>query len=100
MLLNNDGGSIFRRLPIAKFEPPFTPLFLTPHGLDFSQVARLYGVDYAQAQDGATFRQIFTTAVTGKQAMIIEVQTDGAIDLQHQQQLANMVVERITTHVQ
>lgn len=35
VLLNNNGGGIFRRLPIAKFEPEFTPLFLTPHDLGF-----------------------------------------------------------------
>ena len=41
VLLNNNSGSIFRRLPVAKFDPPFTALFLTPHGLDFSHVAQL-----------------------------------------------------------
>jgi len=100
VLLNNDGGSIFRRLPIAKFEPPFAALFLTPHGLDFSLVAQLYDVAYVQAQDLATFQQLFRAAVTGKQATIIEVQTDGATDLQQQQQITHLILERMSQYDQ
>lgn len=44
LLLNNGGGGIFNRLPLAPLDPPFTKLFLTPHGLDFSQVCQMYGL--------------------------------------------------------
>ena len=43
VLLNNDGGGIFQRLPVRQFEGAFHDYFLTPHGLDFAQVAELYG---------------------------------------------------------
>ena len=95
VLLNNNSGSIFRRLPVAKFEPPFTALFLTPHGLDFSHVAQLYGVTYLLANDYATFTRFFANAVTGGQPTIIEVQTDGAVDQQHQQTFSKRILERI-----
>ena len=49
VLLNNDGGGIFHRLPIHQFDPEFTEFFITPHGLDFSHSAKLYGLDYVQA---------------------------------------------------
>ena len=39
VLLNNNGGGIFHRLPVNAFDPPFTDLFITPHGLDFQHAA-------------------------------------------------------------
>jgi len=96
VLLNNDGGNIFRRLPVAKFEPPFTPLFLTPHGLDFRHVAQLYGIAYSKADDAAAFGDAIAHHMNGDQATIIEVRTDGDADLHHQQSLAQQIVERIT----
>jgi 2-succinyl-5-enolpyruvyl-6-hydroxy-3-cyclohexene-1-carboxylate synthase len=95
VLLNNNGGSIFRRLPVAKFDPPFTSLFLTPHGLDFRHVAQLYGITYLQAHDATTFAATFAHAVSGSQPTIIEVQTDGAADHQQQQNLVSTIIEGI-----
>ncbi|GMV06458.1 MAG: 2-succinyl-5-enolpyruvyl-6-hydroxy-3-cyclohexene-1-carboxylate synthase [Gemmatimonadota bacterium] len=44
VLVDNDGGGIFHLLPVREHEPWFTPLFATPHGLDFQHTARLFGV--------------------------------------------------------
>ncbi len=95
VLLNNNGGSIFRRLPVAKFEPEFTPLFLTPHDLDFSHVAQLYGLRYVCANDRATFQTTFQQSVTSNTPTLIEVQTDGASDQQHQQALSQQVINTV-----
>lgn len=46
IIINNDGGGIFQRLPISKFEPPFNELFVAPHGLTFEHAAKLYGINY------------------------------------------------------
>ena len=43
VVLNNDGGGIFRYLPIAKY-PEFERCFATPHGLQISGIARALGV--------------------------------------------------------
>lgn len=97
VLLNNDGGSIFRRLPVAKFEPQFTPLFLTPHGLDFTHVAQLYGLQHLRAADHATFQTAFLQSINGSRSTIIEVQTDGAADYQHQQVVGQKVLNAIAS---
>ena len=85
VLLDNNGGGIFRRLPIARFEPPFTQAFLTPHGLDFSHVAQMYGLEYIQAASypelTAILAEIFAPE-TKPLPRLIEVQTDSMIDLQ------------------
>lgn len=80
VLLNNGGGGIFRRLPVAQFEPPFTELFLTPHGLDFVHAARMYGFEHERVKDGDAFRQHFGAAVVARGRRIIEVVTDSARD--------------------
>lgn len=46
VLVDNDGGGIFHLLPVRAHEPHFTPLFATPHGLDFRHVAALHGLGF------------------------------------------------------
>lgn len=87
VLLNNNGGGIFRRLPINEHEPDFTRYFLTPHGLDFSHAARLYDVAYECVTDRATFRAAFANALASDRAQIIEVPTDAEADLQRRNAL-------------
>ncbi len=96
VLLNNDGGSIFRRLPIADFEPPFTELFRTPHGLDFAHAARLFAIDHLRADDRPSFEQALAASLGSDGARIIEVRTDGAADLQHQRALVQRVHEALS----
>lgn len=89
VLVNNNGGGIFSRLPISKFEPPFTQLFRTPHGLEFSPAAHLFGLAYSQVSDQDAFRQAFTEAAADlKNSHLIEVSTDVA---QHEQVRGEMM---------
>lgn len=99
VLLNNDGGGIFRRLPIAQFDPLFTELFRTPHGLDFCHVARLYDIAYEQAQEHAMLRDRLMQSIDGHAPTLIEVQTDGAADLQHQQALTQQINQEIAERI-
>ena len=80
IVTNNDGGGIFRRLPIARHDPPFTDLFLTPHGLTFSHAAALYGLAYAAVRDLAGLGAALANDRQPSAARLIEVITDGAAD--------------------
>ncbi|MFZ1755531.1 MAG: thiamine pyrophosphate-dependent enzyme, partial [Caldilineaceae bacterium] len=80
VLLHNDGGSIFRRLPIAGQEPAFTRLFLTPHGLDFAPVIRMYDLEHAQVSDRSALQSALAASFSNKRPTVIEVRTDGARD--------------------
>ena len=80
VLLNNNGGNIFRRLPIAEFEPAFTELFLTPHGLDFEPAAQMYGLAYTKAADRDSFQAALNHSIQDASPWIIEVSTDGIQD--------------------
>ncbi len=76
VLINNNGGGIFHRLPVARFEPPFKELFLTPHNLDFAPIAAMYGLDHQIAADHASFIAIFKKALAAESASVIEIRTD------------------------
>ena len=89
VILNNNGGGIFHRLPISQHEPPFTELFLTPHGLQFEHAARLYGLDYTRVTDRDRFRAMFNQPHPGPR--IIEVVTDGRSDYAIQQKIISSV---------
>jgi 2-succinyl-5-enolpyruvyl-6-hydroxy-3-cyclohexene-1-carboxylate synthase len=91
VLLNNNGGGIFHRLPIKDFDPPFTDLFVTPHGLEYEHAARLYGLDYVRTDDRNTFREAFSESVTNRLSRIIEIHTDAQNDLRRRNEIVEAV---------
>jgi 2-succinyl-5-enolpyruvyl-6-hydroxy-3-cyclohexene-1-carboxylate synthase len=88
VVVNNDGGGIFRFLPIGEHQPVFSPWFDSPHGLDFSGAAGMFSLPYVSvATDGdcaAAVREALregpASAVSrGRhRARIVEVQSDAA----------------------
>lgn len=87
VLLNNNGGGIFRRLPVHAFEPEFTDLFLTPHDLDFSHAARLHGIRHILAGSRQEFRTALAQSIGSGKSTIIEVPTDSLEDLRQRDRL-------------
>lgn len=92
VVINNDGGGLFRRLPIARHDPPFTDLFLTPHGLTFEHAAAMYGLQYVSVRSEEEFDTALN-AVFGKSTgpCLIEVKTDSASDFDQQQIIATAI---------
>jgi 2-succinyl-5-enolpyruvyl-6-hydroxy-3-cyclohexene-1-carboxylate synthase len=83
VVVNNDGGGIFHRLPIAGIDPPFTELFLTPHGLRFEHAAGLHGLRYARAESREQLQAVLREqwrAGHDAPAQLIEVITDSRAD--------------------
>ncbi len=78
ILLNNDGGGIFSFMPQADFPEHFEALFGTPHGLDFSHAARLYGAEFARPEDWPAFHDDVRRGLAGRGLTIVEVRTDRA----------------------
>ncbi len=92
VVINNDGGGIFHRLPVARHDPPFTELFLTPHGLTFEAAAAMYGLRYTTVSDAAGLRQALADAWQQSAAStLIEITTDGRADYAHMRAVANAV---------
>jgi 2-succinyl-5-enolpyruvyl-6-hydroxy-3-cyclohexene-1-carboxylate synthase len=95
VLINNDGGGIFHRLPIAQFDPPFSELFLTPHGLQFEPVVRMFGAHYQKAATREAFRQSFQEALQAEQSWVIEVPTDSVQHEEMRRKIIRQVGEQL-----
>ena len=91
VVLNNNGGGIFRRLPIAAIEPPFTDLFLTPHNLDFAHAARLYNLDFVRVTNRDEFRQALGASLYNAVPTLLELVTNGRCDHEHRLALIKAV---------
>jgi len=76
VLVDNDGGGIFHKLPIEDFDPPFTDLFRTPHGLDFAPTADLYDLEFVPVDGREAFVSAFEDSVASEGTQVIAVEFD------------------------
>lgn len=89
VVINNDGGGIFHRLPIARHDPPFTELFLTPHGLSFDHAAAMYDLQYRAVEDEQAFEGALAEALDASaEPWLIEIKTDSAADYRQHLEIA------------
>jgi len=73
VVVNNDGGGIFHTLPVRDFEPSFTRYFVTPHGLDLGDVARLYRLRYERMDGRNGFGERLRALVGLGEPFLLEV---------------------------
>jgi len=93
VLLNNDGGGIFHKLPIESFDPPFTEQFKTPHGLDFGPTGDIYGLEFRRADSEADV----VAAIEATGPTVVEVQTDAADSHRVRDQLHDRVCQELAS---
>ncbi|GAB4548257.1 MAG: 2-succinyl-5-enolpyruvyl-6-hydroxy-3-cyclohexene-1-carboxylic-acid synthase [Anaerolineales bacterium] len=77
VVINNNGGGIFERLPVSQFEPPFNNLFRAPHGLTFESAAAMYQISYARVER-LRLKDALQEALKSKQPAILEIFSDAA----------------------
>jgi 2-succinyl-5-enolpyruvyl-6-hydroxy-3-cyclohexene-1-carboxylate synthase len=94
VLVDNDGGGIFHKLPIEKFDPPFTEQFKTPHGLDFSPTDDIYDLDFQSVEGRDGFIEAFETATTSERTQVLSVSFDAEKSHRFREQLH----ERVQQH--
>jgi 2-succinyl-5-enolpyruvyl-6-hydroxy-3-cyclohexene-1-carboxylate synthase len=91
VLLNNDGGGIFHFLPVAGETDAFEEHVATPHGLDFSRVAEVYGCQYQRPEDVEELRRATKRSLGGTTTTIVEVRTDREQNLAVHRRVAEAV---------
>ena len=96
VLINNDGGGIFHFLPVAGQTDAFEAHVATPHGIDFSRAAALYGLAHERAADLAELRSAVQRAQQRPQTTLIEVRTDRKDNLLLHRRLAAAVAAALT----
>jgi 2-succinyl-5-enolpyruvyl-6-hydroxy-3-cyclohexene-1-carboxylate synthase len=94
VLINNDGGGIFHKLPIESFDPPFTEQFRTPHGLDFEPTGDLYDCTFERV-DIEGFRDAYVAATGSPGTTVIEVTTDAEASHRVIERLRERAVQRV-----
>jgi len=73
VLLDNGGGGIFEFLPPARLRDVFEEVFATPLGLDFGQVAALYGLEHVVVEDVESLEPALTQALGSERSHLVHV---------------------------
>ncbi len=96
VLLNNDGGGIFHFLPVAGETDAFEEHVATPHGLDFSRAAALYGCGFERVATVDELRHAVDAGVAGNATTIIEIRTDREQNLALHRRVAEAALTALT----
>ena len=97
VLLNNDGGGIFHFLPVAGETDAFEDHVATPHGLDFSHAAALYGCGHERAATPQQLRDMLHRSLRSRSTTIIEVRTERLENLALHRRVADAVADVLAT---
>jgi 2-succinyl-5-enolpyruvyl-6-hydroxy-3-cyclohexene-1-carboxylate synthase len=93
VVVNNDGGGIFSFLPQAAFPESFEPLFGTPTGVDFSQLAFVHGLSYNHVEKASELASAVTGGLAAGGVHLIEIRTDRGENVSLHRKLTARVVE-------
>ena len=94
VVINNDGGGIFSFLPIAEFSEHFEALFATPHGLDLSRVADLFGARHHLPANASELRRTLRSCIEGG-FHLVQVRTDRSANPAHHRALYQRVSDAL-----
>ncbi len=75
VIVMNDGGGIFSFLPVARYGRFFERYFGTPHGLDFSSAAALYGVPFTRPGSWRELRDGVARSLGRRETEVFEVRS-------------------------
>jgi 2-succinyl-5-enolpyruvyl-6-hydroxy-3-cyclohexene-1-carboxylate synthase len=82
ILINNNGGGIFNSLPVSRYPDFLQEYFITPHELNFGKLTKAFGVNYFRVTSWPDLKEILRKAGTGKEASVIEINTDSVSSLE------------------
>jgi 2-succinyl-5-enolpyruvyl-6-hydroxy-3-cyclohexene-1-carboxylate synthase len=97
VVFNNDGGGIFSFLPIAQYAEAvrFDELFNTPHGVDLSAAASLYGLHHTRVANFDEYETAIDKSLSESGVSVIEVPIDGDANRDHFRALVAAVEESL-----
>ncbi len=97
VVIHNDGGGIFQALAIHDHEPAFTSYFVTPHGLDFGDVAKVYGIPHSRVTDAEGLREAMKSALDAGGPALIEIPSDREASHLRRQGVADAVAVAVNS---
>ncbi len=99
VVLNNGGGRIFERLPIAttlEGDDDFLA-WLTPPAIDIAAAARTFGASYARAGDARALARALAAARESRGVTVVEVVVPGEMTAPHHAAMIARLDARIPT---
>lgn len=96
VVVNNDGGGIFHLLPVRGYDPPFTDLFATPHGLDFRHAATLYDLPYERVSRPEELTRTLSRDGEGEGSRVVEIRTDREVNRRRHEEVEAAVRRALT----
>ncbi len=76
VVVNNGGGGIFSKLPVAKAGPVFETHFANAHDRDLADVARGAGLGHGEPTSLQAFHDAAVSAQASGEATVLEIHTD------------------------
>ncbi|RPI66144.1 MAG: hypothetical protein EHM47_17350, partial [Ignavibacteriales bacterium] len=93
ILINNNGGGIFKTLPVSGYPEFFDKYFTTPHNLLFENIVKAYGADYTEINNWEELRNKFKEAEKRNRISVLEIRTDSGESLLRRKKFWNMTEE-------
>lgn len=81
ILINNNGGGIFRFLPISEHKEVFEKYFLTPTHLSFKEIVQAFGIDYKELKSHQDILTHIKVSNIRKKAVVFEIKTNSEFSL-------------------
>ena len=81
-VINNNGGRIFERLPVARFSGFPGDWVTTPHELGFEASARQFGLPYWHAETPDELRRAYEAILKEKRSALLEIRLSPEADLE------------------
>ena len=86
VIINNQSGHIFDRLPIRNSQE-FEQFFATPHNFEFENAAKMFGLSYFQIGEMEEFKSRYQESVSSGKSVVLELLTDRQRNIEARQQL-------------
>lgn len=81
ILINNNGGSIFRFLPISNHKAVLEKYFLTPTNLSFKKLSEAFEVDYKELKTYQDILNHIKVSTVRKTTVVYEIKTNSEYSL-------------------
>jgi 2-succinyl-5-enolpyruvyl-6-hydroxy-3-cyclohexene-1-carboxylate synthase len=81
ILINNNGGAIFKFLPIAEHKSVFLKYFLTPTNLSFKNLTEAFDIDYKELKTHKDILNHIKVSSVRKKPVVLEVKTNSEFSL-------------------
>jgi 2-succinyl-5-enolpyruvyl-6-hydroxy-3-cyclohexene-1-carboxylate synthase len=81
ILINNNGGAIFKFLPIAEYKNVFDKYFLTSTNLSFKKLSEAFEIDYKELKSNSDILNHIKVSSVRKKPAVFEIKTNADYSL-------------------